>query len=191
MKMTLKQAIRKYRTQPDALLSALSIIAPGELMCGIVELVTARELRLHSRARKRSLCERFDRYDKANPHVGEWLLSAAQELKEERHRERYGMGALLEKIRWDASLGIIEMDGLRISNDFQSCYVRQVLMRDPSLCGPFKVSRTSDADALVVDRRQWADFAKEQEAELWPEPTPKKKGPANSAQLELALGETA
>lgn len=190
MKSKLKHVISKHRTQPDALLSALSAITPGELMRGIVELVTARELRLHSRKRKPPLCERFDRYDEANPHVGEWLLSAAQELKEEQHRERYGMGALLEKIRWDAPFGITETERRRISNDFQSCYVRQVLMRDPSLCGLFKVSRTSDADALVVDGRSWADFVKEHEAELWPEPAPKKK-PAKTTQAQLALWETA
>jgi hypothetical protein len=39
MKTKLKQVIHKYRTQPDELLSALSIITPGELMRGIVELV--------------------------------------------------------------------------------------------------------------------------------------------------------
>ena len=115
---------------------------------------------------------------------------AARQLKQEQRRKRYGMGALLEKIRWDAKLGIIKTDGFRISNDFQSCYVRYVLMRDPSLCGVFKLSKTSDADPLVIDGRAWTDFAEEHEAELWPEPTPKKK-PANSVQLELALGESA
>jgi hypothetical protein len=190
MKTKLKQIIRKYRTQPDALPSALSAITPSELMRGIVELVTARELRLHSCNRKLPLCLRFYRYDEENSHVGEWLLSAAQKLKEEQHRERYGMGALLEKMRWDVSFGITETESRRISNDFQPCYVRQVLMRDPSLCGLFKVSRTSSADALIVDGRSWADFAKEHEAELWPEPAPKKK-PAKTTQSELALGGTA
>lgn len=85
-----------------------------------------------------------------------------------RCRERYGIGALLEKIRWDAQLGIIKTDEFRISNDFQSCYVRYVLMRDPTLCGVFKLSKTSDADPLVVDGGAWTDFAKEHEAELWP-----------------------
>jgi hypothetical protein len=190
VKIKLTQSIRTYRSKPDALLKAFLAITPGELARGIADLITARELRLHPYKRKLPLCERFDRYDNANPHVGEWLLSAARELKEEQHRERYGMGALLEKIRWDVSFGITETESRRISNDFQPCYVRQVLMRDPSLCGLFNVSRTSDADALIVAGRRWADFANEHEAELWPEPAPKKKR-ANSAQLELALGESA
>jgi hypothetical protein len=190
METKLKQIIRKYRTQPDSLLSALSEITPSELVSAIVDLLTARELRLHSRKRKRlPLCQRFYRYDEVNPHVGEWLLTAAQELKDKQHRERYGMGALLEEMRWDARLGISKTDRFRISNDYQACYVRQLLMRDPSLCGLFEVQRTCGANELIVDGRPWADFAKEHEAELWPEPTLKKK--PNSAQLELALGETA
>jgi hypothetical protein len=189
MKTILKQIIRKYRTQPDVLLSALSEITSGELVRGIVDLLTARELRLHSRKRGLPLCERFYAYDEANPHVGGWLLSAAQELKEEQHRERYGIGALVEEMRWDVRLGISKTDGFRIGNDYQACYVRQLLMRDPSLCGLFTVN-PSEADALVVDGREWTDFAKEHEAELWPKTTSKKK-PANDAQYELPFGETA
>jgi len=74
MNTKLKKVIRKHRTQPDELLSALSIITPGELVRGVVVLVTTRELRLHSRERKDSLCQRFYRYHEAHPQVGEWFL---------------------------------------------------------------------------------------------------------------------
>ena len=61
-------------------------------------------------------------------------------------------------------------------------------MRDPSLCGLFELRRTSNADALVVDGRSWADFAKEYQAELWPHRAAKEKG-AGDGQAELSLRE--
>jgi|GEM_PF-4465786 len=123
----LKKLLRQHgRQRPSELAAALSALAPGELVRGIVELFTAGELRLHSRKRKRPLCPRFYRYDKANPLVAGWFLKAARALKQDQQRERYGIGALLERIRWDVSLGIIKTDGFRICNDFQACYARLV-----------------------------------------------------------------
>lgn len=171
----LKKLLREHgRRRPSELAVALNALSLGELVRGVVELFAAGELRLHSRKRKPSLCPRFYRYDKANSSVAGWFLQAAQDLKAEQHRARYGIGALLEKIRWDVRVGIIKTDGFRICNDFQACYARLVLMRDPSLCGLFTI-KPSDADALVVDGRSWSEFAREHEAELWPERTAKKK----------------
>lgn len=177
-----KKLFREHgRHRPSELAASLASLAPGELVRGVVELFVTGELRLHSRRKKRPLCPRFYRYDKANPPVAGWFLSAAQALKREQHRQRYGIGALLEKIRWDVSIGVIKTDGFKICNDFQACYVRQLLMRDPSLCGLFEL-KPSAADALVVDGRIWSDFAKQHEAELWPERFAKK--PSQSVKPE-------
>jgi hypothetical protein len=183
----LKRVLRKNRRQPNELQTALSSMTPDELVRGVVDLFTAGELRLHSRKRKRSLCPRFYRYHKANPHVAEWFLQAAQSLKREQHHDHYGIRALLEKIRFDVHLRIVksESDGFRIANEFQACYVRQIVMRDPSLCGFFTIN-PSAADALVVDGRAWDDFAKDHEAELWPERAAKKK---NSQSVRLFADE--
>ncbi len=62
-------------------------------------------------------------------------------------------------------------------------------MRDPSLCGLFDL-KASDADALVVDGRPWSEFAKEHEAELWPERTAKKKAAPKRSSPSRRLGET-
>jgi hypothetical protein len=157
------------------------------LLAALAEIFAAEP---RKRKRGRSLCARFYRCHERNPLVAEWFLSAAQSLRREQCRERYGYRALLERIRWDVRVGIIKTDIFRISNDLQACYARQILMRDPSLCGLFELRRTSNADALVVDGRAWTVFTKEHEAELWPEPTPKKKA-ASGEQSELALSETA
>jgi hypothetical protein len=182
---SLKRVLRKHCRQPNELLTAISAMTPGEFVRGIVELFAAGELRLHSRKRKRSLCLRFYRYDKRNPHVAEWFLRAAQSLKREQHHDHYGIRALLEKIRFDVRVGIIKTDGFRIANEFQACYVRQIVMRDPSLCGFFTIN-PSAADALVVDGRTWSDFAKEHEAALWPARTAQKK---NSQSVPLFADE--
>ena len=192
MKTTLTQVIRKYRCQPNQLLAALSSITGNELLHELVGLVSTGGLRLRSRRKdgKPSLCEQFYRYHAANPEVADWFLGAAQSLKHEERREHYGIGGLFERMRWDAHVSVSRTDKFKIPNDLQSCYVRQILMRDPSLCGFFELCRTSKADVLVVDGRQWTDFAQEHEAELWPEPTPRKR-PTIAAQAEMALRETA
>lgn len=167
--MTLKQVVRKYRWQPDELMAALAALPVGELVSGIVRLIVAGELRLHPHKRRKpkNLCARGYAYDRANPWVPDWFLNAAREKRDE-GRTHYSIGNLLEKLSHDVAHGVVKVDEFRISNDLQSYYVRQVLMRDPSLCSLFELKRTSDADALVVNGRTWTDFAKEHEAELWP-----------------------
>jgi hypothetical protein len=191
MHVKLKSLLCKFFNEPDALLAALSALSADELVRGVVRLFTAGELCLSPRKRRqtKNLCARGEAYDRANPWVRDWFLNAAQEKRDE-GRTSYSIGNLLEKVRHDVAHGVVRVDDFRISNDLQSYYVPQVLMRDPSLCGFFKLGRRSNADALVVDDRSWLDFAHEHEAELWPEPTPKKK-PARVVQAEWPLTETA
>ena len=175
----LKRLLRKHgRQRSSELATALDAIAHGDLVRVVVELFAAGELRLHSPKRKRPLCAQFYLYDKANSPVGGWLLNKARDLKFVQHRERYGIRALLENVRWDIQLRVIKADdGFKICNDYQACYARQVMMRDPRLCGLFELN-PSAADALVVDGRSWSDFAKEHKAELWPERANKKAAAA-------------
>lgn len=188
---SLKQILRTYRRQPNGLLTALSVMKFGELVRGLVELFTAGELKIHPRKHTRTepLVQRFYEYDRANPWVGEWFLRTAQ-AKRDAGCTHYAIGILLEKLRHDVDDGVIKTDGFRIANDYQSCYVRQILMRDSTLCGMFELQRRSNADTLVVDGRTWVDFAKEHESELWPEQTAHKRA-TNNGQTELSLRETA
>jgi len=172
-----KRALRELRKKPAELAAALLAIAHGELAHGIANMFKAGELRLApAKPNAWSICEKFYEYDRVNPHVAEWMLQKAQSLKTEQHRKRYGIGALTERIRWDVREGTIKTDGFRISNDIRACYARQVLMRDPTLCGLFAIRPSAVDESLVVDGRRWSDFAIEHQAELWPDriDTPKK-----------------
>jgi len=183
----LNQILKTYgRRRPHELAKALMELSPAELVGGIVKLITAGEIRLLTRAKKRraaNLCARFYRYHEENPHVADWFLSAAQALQKEQHRTRYAIGALTERIRWDIRAGVIKTDGFRISNDIRACYARVILMRDPSLCGLFMLKQSA-ADELVMEGQSWRIFAQEHHAELWPEDATEKRKPNESATLQ-------
>lgn len=189
MRTKLKLVLRKYRRQPNQLLTALSALSLPELVDGLVELVSVGELHLHLRKRRKNLCGQYYKFDDANPWIKFWFLQAAQARRDEGHTH-YSIGILLEKLRHDVSKGVVKVDEFRIGNDMQSVYVRVILMLDPSLCGFFELHKHTDADTLVVNGCTWADFAKEHKAELWPEQMTKKKS-AKAARVELPLKETA
>ena len=82
-------------------------------------------------------------------------------------------------------MGIIKTEGFRISNDLRALYARLVLVRDPSLIGLFTLKPSIADDLLVIDGRSWAEFAKEHQAELWPEREQKsERKPNASVRLE-------
>jgi hypothetical protein len=186
---SLERILRKYRRQPNELRIALLAITPGELVRGLVELVSAGELRLHARKKRKNLCGQYYKLDGTNSWIKFWFLEAAREKRDEGHTH-YSIGNLLEKLRHDVSKGIVKVDEFRIGNDMQSVYVRVILMLDPSLCGFFELHKHTDADALVVNGRTWTDFAREHEAELWPEQTARKQV-TTAGQSELPLSQTA
>src|ERR1039458_4465992 len=166
----LKQVFKTYRRRPGELLAALLALSPSDLAQEIAELLTAGELRFATKRRIQTagnLCSKFYRYHKQNPEVAKWFLQAAQSLQKEQHRTRYAIGALTERIRWDIRMGVIKTDGFRISNDIRACYVRLVLMRDPSLIGLFTLKPSRVDATLVVDGRAWSEFATGHHATLW------------------------
>jgi hypothetical protein len=180
--LMIKRIFKEFgRQRPNELGAALLAIPLGELVRGLVQLFTAGELRFVPRRRRaRNLCTPFYRYHKANAHVADWFLNAARSLRDEQDREHYGIGALTERIRWDIKRGILKSeDGFRISNSVRACYVRLLLMRDPTFCGFFALKPSRVDASLVIDGRSWSDFADEHKAELWPERIGNKKPAAS------------
>jgi len=174
--LLLKRLFRECgRGRAVELSNALLALPAPALAGGLVALFVSGELRFFPKRRGRlpSICAKFYRYHKENPHVAEWFLKAARSLKSEQQRTRYAIKTLAERIRWDVRTGVIKTDGFRISNDIVSCYARLVLMLDSRLCGLFEL-KPSRANALVIDGQSWADFAVIHHAELWPEREVKK-----------------
>lgn len=173
------------RHRPDELITALLALSPLELVQNLVKLFTAGELRFARKKRAQTpqqLCARFYAYQKANPRVADWFLTAARSLQREQHRSRYAISALTEQIRWNIKMGIIKTeDGFRISNDLRALYARLVLVRDPSLIGLFTLKPSIADDLLVIDGRSWAEFAKEHQADLWPEREQKSERKPNAS----------
>jgi hypothetical protein len=169
----LKKILKTYgRHRPDELITALLALSFAELVQGIVKLFTSGELRFTTKRRVKTgseLCEQFAHFHATYPHVAEYLLRAAQLWKEEQHGKHYSIGALTEQCRWDARVGVVREEGdFKIPNELRALYARLLVMRDPSLCGLFKIKESVVDDLLVIDGHSWAAFAKEHHAGLWP-----------------------
>ncbi len=157
---SLREVLVSYRRH-SMLTAALNRFG-GELSSELARMFLARELRLV--ALKSDICAKFYAYHAANPDVADLFLTAARTLRD-RNRQRYGISALTEEVRWGNKAEIQRTDAFKISNDHRACYARLVLMRDESLCG-FLSLRPSAADALVIDGVSWASFAIKHAAEL-------------------------
>lgn len=77
-------------------------------------------------------------YCEANPHVFDWFLKEALELKEA-GCPKYSIQGLVEVFRWLSRKGVIKTDGFKISNDHAAYYARALMWCEPELRGFFDV----------------------------------------------------
>lgn len=90
--------------------------------------------------RKRTIQERFEAFNEANP----WVLIALEALTRdlvERGRSHFGIKMLWEVLRWQYYRRTTEQDegGFKISNDYHSRYVRRIIERHPEWDGVFEM----------------------------------------------------
>jgi hypothetical protein len=98
----------------------------------------------------------FLAYHEANPHVFDKIVSYTFHLRLA-GRKRYGIAAIIERVRWDYATSTSEDDkGFKINNDFRSRYARLIEQKYPELKGFFK-TRAIDITSM---------FAKEEQFEL-------------------------
>lgn len=86
-----------------------------------------------------SLAERFQLFDQGHPHVFETLRTLAYDYKRRTGRDRVGVSALWERMRWELSVQTGETPVL--NNSYRSFFARK-LMLEPGLEGLFETRRS-------------------------------------------------
>jgi hypothetical protein len=90
-------------------------------------------------AMRDTIAERFRQFHFDNPAVYAYIVKLAKELYR-KGRERIGMKALYEQIRWHVLLGTIRVRGeYALNNDFTSRYVRMLIEEHPAFKGLFEL----------------------------------------------------
>ena len=87
--------------------------------------------------------EQFAQFHRENPHVYRGLVRLARIAKSE-GRERYGIKALFEVLRW-YDMVQTKSDEFRLNNNYTALYARLIMRREPDLKGFFELrERTAE-----------------------------------------------
>lgn len=79
--------------------------------------------------RRLTIQERFDKFDRDNPHIYELIKRFAFEaLRSVKH---YSIRAIFERIRWHLNVETQTDERFRISDNFTSRYVRKLIFQYP------------------------------------------------------------
>lgn len=85
-----------------------------------------------SRTRRRTIQERFEEYDRANPEVYETFVRWLRELQAE-GGNKIGMQLLTNRLRWEWRHGTVRTDEFRLNEQFASRYARKIATEHPDL----------------------------------------------------------
>jgi hypothetical protein len=85
-----------------------------------------------------SIQERFEQFDRLNPHIYELLVELARLLRARRPRRRVGIGMLYEVLRWNYLVHTTGGD-FKLNNNFRSRYARLIEHREADLRGAFEL----------------------------------------------------
>lgn len=93
-----------------------------------------------------TLDDRFWAFHKANPAVYRALVALARQLKAA-GRHRFGIGALFERLRFEAALHTWG-DEFKLNNSLRSRYARLIMRQEPDLDGFFEVRELQTTSVL-------------------------------------------
>lgn len=86
-----------------------------------------------------TIAERFNQFHFDNPQVFEYIVKLTQE-QYRRGKEKFGLKALWEQIRWHIALGDIRIRGeYMLNNSFTSRYARLLVEKYPAYRGLFEL----------------------------------------------------
>jgi len=85
-----------------------------------------------------SIRERFEMFDRLNPHVFDSIVHHARNLKSQ-GRARYSMKGIFERIRWSWWEQVKDArDDYKLNNNYTALYARKVMEECPDLEGFFE-----------------------------------------------------
>jgi hypothetical protein len=87
-----------------------------------------------------SIQERFERFDRENPHVYPHLRRLALEARDA-GLQRIGVRMLWEVMRWHVAIETRDPSGLKLNDHYTSRYVRKLIREHPELDGLFETRR--------------------------------------------------
>jgi hypothetical protein len=99
--------------------------------------VTAEQLGLFDRHTK-TIEERFQEFHTRHPEVWDLYVRFANELLAA-GCQRYGIGALTERIRWHYATQPDGGEEFKINNDYRALYARALVQHDPRLADLFEM----------------------------------------------------
>lgn len=94
-----------------------------------------------------TIAERFEDFDRSNPHVYRTLVRLAREWVEQTGRRKIGTKALFEVARWQIALATSDPD-FKLNNSYTAFYSRLIMRREADLSGLFDL-RHSSADEWI------------------------------------------
>lgn len=95
-----------------------------------------------------TIAERFEVFERENPHVYRTLVRLAREWVEQTGRRKIGTKALFEVARWQLAIATSDPD-FRLNNSYTPYFARLIMRREPDLDGIFDL-RHSSADEWIA-----------------------------------------
>jgi hypothetical protein len=88
------------------------------------------------------LLDNFLRFHEENPHIYRLIEQATLRLAQ--HRKHYGIGAVIEGVRWEVATGqTVSADGFKVNNNHRAYYARLFEHHHQELAGFFHDRRLS------------------------------------------------
>lgn len=98
--------------------------------------------------------EKFEQFHHDNPAVYQALCDLARQWINSTGRRKIGIGALVERVRWDIAIATSDPD-FKINNNHRPFYARLIMAQEPDLADVFDL-RTSIADEWTPGARDAA-----------------------------------
>ncbi len=86
----------------------------------------------------RTIQEAFEAFHKEHPEVETYLIALTYEVQRKGY-ERYGIGALWERLRWHFQIEVGLGEDFKLNNNFRSRYARKIMREHPDLDAFFEI----------------------------------------------------